>query len=534
MALRKSAENAEDVAAAFTTFRTPLPEHAAEVTSLIADLYAISSSLATLEDLTKDPRYRRNVALIRSDLNILRASLNHTLEDILESFRSLDGGKASPVGYKRTWMTLNRFFYDESNYSLATRLTKYNIMLKELSDLTKNNHHDSPLFAGLQKNMKTLLAVQDRRLNSRMGRMTLGRNPSSSGSSAGPSSPIINDRRTPRRRSYERTRPVHMSPPEPMSPSSGTFSDLLPSAPSVPGSPVTSTTATTATSYSAISDVIKEHWAKESFTSNSTNNPLPAVRERSRCDAVPQPGIREAIKEKGYEELLQIALNDESDMRVSFYLRESDHRVRILCKVPHRGRPSDYWCLPLNLLEVLRNGSCLRLCRRRNGGTELVLWAQLKFTTMEDLVNFHSTFLALRSQDAGHPVGEILDHEIQDEEELFGGKISDDGYMHALRVFEDLDTGAVRLQASVHEGGLKRTPVWTAFITHNIGKRSWLRYHDSRTLMLRDTKAVVFMSAEDYSLPQTPQGHLMLTFTSSADAKEFIKVVDEIAEDHLR
>lgn len=121
---------------------------------------------------------------------------------------------------------------------------------------------------------------------------------------------------------------------------------------------------------------------------------------RSQCCGDPYPGIKQLIKDKGFEELLQLqveniypfgayvltqyrSLNDESDMRVSFYLRRTDHRVRILCREPHRTGPSDYYCLPLNLLEVLRDGSCLRICRRRNRGTELVLWTKLKFTTLE-------------------------------------------------------------------------------------------------------------------------------------------------------
>lgn len=121
---------------------------------------------------------------------------------------------------------------------------------------------------------------------------------------------------------------------------------------------------------------------------------------RSQCRGEPYPGIKQLIKDKGFEELLQLqveniypvgayiltqyrSLNDESDMRVSFYLRRTDYRVRILCREPHRTGPSDYYCLPLNLLEVLRDGSCLRICRRRNRGTELVLWTQLKFTTLE-------------------------------------------------------------------------------------------------------------------------------------------------------
>lgn len=75
--------------------------------------------------------------------------------------------------------------------------------------------------------------------------------------------------------------------------------------------------------------------------------------------------------------------NDSSNMTIYFFLRERDHRVRIVIKVPHRTLPSEYFCLPLNMLEILRQGSCLQLCRRRRAGTELVLWATLKFTTIE-------------------------------------------------------------------------------------------------------------------------------------------------------
>lgn len=69
-------------------------------------------------------------------------------------------------------------------------------------------------------------------------------------------------------------------------------------------------------------------------------------------------------------------------MTVYFWLREKDHRVRIVCKV-HGNRSSEYYCLPLNMLVIIRQGSNLDLCRRRRGGTQLVLWASLKFGTIE-------------------------------------------------------------------------------------------------------------------------------------------------------
>ncbi|KAJ5135579.1 uncharacterized protein N7515_004857 [Penicillium bovifimosum] len=518
MALRTSAKNAEDVAAAFTQFRDPIPEHAAEVTALIADLFAISSSLSALEALNSNFRYRRDVALIQPDLNLLLASLKYTLEDIVDYFQVLDPGKSLPGDYMRTWLDLNRFFWDESRYSLATRFAKYKAMLRELNGLATNNYHDPRAFASLQENMKTLLSIQDNRLASRLGRMNLGRTPSNSSSSAGPPSSPISDRRPGRRRSYERTRPGKRPPTGPMSSSSATtFSDTPPSVPEPPSSPRTSATAGSARS--GVSDVIRDHWCKEVFRTNTTSTPLRSVD----------------------------AMNDVSEMTVSFWLHPMNHRARILCKVPDRSRvihaedprrrryPSDYYCLPLNMLELMRDpsGSCLRLCRRRDGGRELVLWTLLRFSTLENLVFFHGTFLALRSQDAGVEFTKILDYHLDQEKELFGGKITDDGYKHALRVYRDRVTGAVRLQASVLDGEMKRTPVWIAFITHNLHKPNWFKHPDRRTFVLRDTWPVVFMDADAYALPQT-QGCPTLTFTESEDAKAFLMLLDKLAEPDSR
>ncbi|KAJ5687741.1 hypothetical protein N7536_010360 [Penicillium majusculum] len=582
-ALRASRQSADDVAAGFYKFRGPLPEHVGEITSLMSELYAISSSLTTLERLAEDPRNRRYFDMIKSDLNVVQSSFTYTIEDIGEIFRGLDGPDASSARYKRTWVIMSRFFWDQSNYTLATRLAKYKTVFKEFNDLVREGHYTSSLLVGLVAGFKALLSIQDARFAARFEGMTLRPNDSPTGHRASPPSPVrerpvrdrplrerplrdrpvrefpvrehpvrehpvrehpvrehpvreypvrdrpASDRNARRQRSYERTRPPHMSPP-PMSSSSTTSSDFPPSVPDIPLSPLTSASATTATSRSSDPDVIREHWAKDTFGSSGTSTPLPSVREKSQCCGEPYPGIKQLIKDKGFEELLQLSLNDESDMRVSFYLRRTDHRVRILCREPHRTGPSDYYCLPLNLLELLRDGSCLRICRRRNRGTELVLWTQLKFTTLEDLVLFHCTFLALRSQDEGHPVGEILDYELAQEEECFGGTITDDDYVHALRVYRDTVTGAVRLQSSVHLGDLNHTPVWTAFVTHNLGKRSWLKSYGSKTVIMRDVKPVIFMSMDDYTPPQTSHGQHALEFTSSSDAREFLDVMDELGD----
>jgi hypothetical protein len=146
-----------------------------------------------------------------------------------------------------------------------------------------SKHYSSPLLDGLRNGMNTLLSIQDNRLASQLGRMSMGdRHPSSS--SADTPSPVGGRRPHSgrRQRSFDRHRPSHASPTSPQSPSSGNFSDFPPSVPDVPLSPPTSTTNTTATNgtgRSTASDTIKYHWAKDVYGTCNTKTPLPPVSE---------------------------------------------------------------------------------------------------------------------------------------------------------------------------------------------------------------------------------------------------------------
>lgn len=137
MDLRRVADEAEDVAAGLTTFRTPLPEYSTDVTATISDYYAIIASLTFLNDVSKDAQHRPNWLTVRSDLELLRASLTYTDEDILDFFRCLEGANAPPARFRHVWRAMNQFFWDESQYSLATRLAKYKAFLNEIGDMMK-------------------------------------------------------------------------------------------------------------------------------------------------------------------------------------------------------------------------------------------------------------------------------------------------------------------------------------------------------------------------------------------------------------
>jgi hypothetical protein len=75
--------------------------------------------------------------------------------------------------------------------------------------------------------------------------------------------------------------------------------------------------------------------------------------------------------------------NSNGEMVVRLYLREDDNRARILCKWRGRSGGTRYSCLPLNTLDIHRDGSSLLLCRRILDTYKVEMWARLKFSTME-------------------------------------------------------------------------------------------------------------------------------------------------------
>jgi hypothetical protein len=68
---------------------------------------------------------------------------------------------------------------------------------------------------------------------------------------------------------------------------------------------------------------------------------------------------------------------------VRLYLREEDNRARVLCKWRGRYGGTHYSSLPLNALDIHREGPALLLCRRILDSYEVEMWARLKFPSME-------------------------------------------------------------------------------------------------------------------------------------------------------
>ncbi|KAG7001996.1 hypothetical protein G7Y79_00030g065290 [Physcia stellaris] len=162
-------------------------------------------------------------------------------------------------------------------------------------------------------------------------------------------------------------------------------------------------------------------------------------------------------------------------------------------------------------------------------GRSVTMWANLRFSSYEYLILFHCTFLALKAEDSENHIRGTVDDELHGEKEYFGGLIIDDYYEHALRVFKDRDSGGIRLQASVRGGDLKRTPVWTAFITHLIASPTWMWRdpHSPKTVHLADLQRYIF--TEDYTPQLGPDGEHELRFKTSKYALDFMEAIDDLA-----
>ncbi|OKL62854.1 hypothetical protein UA08_01720 [Talaromyces atroroseus] len=479
----------EDVAVGLRPFRERLPEYSAEITNVIADLYAISATLTSLEGLAR--QFPRNYGhVIKPDLERTLASLRYTLNEIISSFGRIDG-RPTADNYRRVWHDLDSYFHEEDGYSLKRRLTKYKLFLQELQDVMqkytsnrlliayllinflmltfpivgpRSKRVDAHFMAELRKNILRLLEEQDSRFTAHLASLSLSPTGSSMNSSI-VSGSSQEGHGVGKRRSYERARPGFRPHPAPLHSPASSHEGPPPWVPEVPVSPISTSTTTQSNISSAI---LNDHWAKDVFAYKGPGIKFRVRGESSKClGEEVQPDIKDWLDKEGFDEVAYLPFdeNQGSAISVFFYVREGDNRVRILSN------------------------------------------------RISEMVSFFCTFLALRSQDNHRPVQDIRDFDLAAEEEMFGGPIIDDNHMHALRIYRDRVSGAIRLQASIHEGSMKRTPVWTAFITGYIDSSYWIRRNNSK-VFLRELHRVIF--SPEYRPSRTSRGEHVLQFTSES------------------
>lgn len=166
----------------------------------------------------------------------------------------------------------------------------------------------------------------------------------------------------------------------------------------------------------------------------------------------------------------------------------------------------------------MRQKSCVYLNKIDPNDRQYTVWARLPFPTYESQVLFYCAFVALKRQDS-NPSLPLLKDYFPGETLLFSGIIEDDNFIHKLKMLQDVDTRAIRLEASPWRGPMVNTPIWTAFITEHVRSRRWARQVTTTVVELDPLKPYIFCHA--YTPPRVAR-RSRLNFTTRNDADTFM------------
>lgn len=121
------AEAAQDIAAGLNKFLGSVPNYSTEITALISECFAISSSLRELNTAIGDSRYNRGYHEISEDLTITLQSLEYTFHDVRRLFGDLGRAEyiSQSAAYRSVWEDITTHFMGESGNSLCRRLEFY-------------------------------------------------------------------------------------------------------------------------------------------------------------------------------------------------------------------------------------------------------------------------------------------------------------------------------------------------------------------------------------------------------------------------
>lgn len=543
MTLVDEAERAEKIRNAFIVFCVPCSDHATDINKAISELSALSCVLRDIDrliELDNGP----GLQLIQDDLQYVHEDVAFTLGDIWHSLGCLGRGH-TVEDYQTTWDEIAEQAEESSGgKSLHKMLEGYRRFLESLCK-TINSHITTPTVESMRDQIQGMYSQRHKRpslLSARSSPQSVSKtSPTKSRPSptltrtnsyrqispsatrfmplklTSPQSPQL-------KKSYERERPMSPNESNASSTSDATVFRDRPWAPSPPISPAATMSSISAVSSIGSVETSAKHWARVVFR-NVSSTPLPWSNEETRYHE--QRGTKEhSYPSQAYDSVLNLIYPE--GVRVSLFCRGSDYRAKVVVLYRDHQGNQDYGCLPLEDLHLRREGSVLRLCRRRSSGKP-VPWVSMKFTTIERMVLFACTFIAMRSQDGfAQAPPPVLDDQMRDEVCEFAGAIIDSDFNHALRIYQDKITGAIRLQASVLRGELDRTPVWTAFITHAIGSPGWCRQVDKRTVALAELRPHIFSAR--YQPQLTPSDGFMLRFETRGDAEAFLEVIDSLSD----
>ncbi|KAK1074074.1 hypothetical protein LTR74_001321 [Friedmanniomyces endolithicus] len=412
-ALIALAQDAEDASSGLRVFRDSLSRNATQITGVIGELFAISASLRQVDSAEGDSRLQPSFYRIREDVGLLCRSLQTTVGDVFTMFaRSRDRSR------QMVWEDLQHKMDQDEGEGLLERLWCYRGVLQALFDVVIGRRPSS--LVELRRQLANLAAAQ--------GVLS---------SSSGSSTP-----RPPMARPQSRIHDILTSPV-----ADGVdwnYERPPPFAPDPPLQSPTFTSSSSATLHSSQTSYSNEHalpgtvghWAQLIY--NGTNPVTP------------------------FRHCLPF---DSERLWLRVYWRPTDDRTRVLIMTKASNGLDRHYCVPLLSVKIMRNQTCLKLCRARQDG-RYDLWAKLNFATYERMVLVYCTLVAMKRQDhrgVSHPMlldaFELTTSDNLGEREYFAGAIEHGDMRHALRLFRDRASGGVRLEASAKRGPMQDVPI---------------------------------------------------------------------------
>ncbi|KIX03351.1 uncharacterized protein Z518_06903 [Rhinocladiella mackenziei CBS 650.93] len=503
--LREEAGRAQDIADILSTIRNYDQDHVQEITLAITGLNNLSWALRELNDQIDAIRGILTKGFA-DDLTLLQNSVAFTLQDVWTILGKIP---RDPVGadYRNAWKEISRYCLDMGKQTLHMRLETYQLFLYGLCKKLKRQSYSRRQIDDLRHEIFDLQSLQ------RDNRKLISATETFANLSLVPVQPGTYQPQTQR----------------PMSPTTSHDSYDTLQHQAAPSPPALSPTTTFSTiSHTSSVDPETSHWATNIFNNLPTTS-LEDDPMLSTCFG-DSSGRGRSFPDSEFERILQLKFP--GGLRTKFYWRPRDYRCKLVCEWPDPRRGTRMSCFPLTDLHIRRSGPFLYLCRPTVTAPS-TCWTSLKFTSYEWLVIFHCTFLSLRSHDSARHVSNHLDHRLKEETSNFAGAIRDSGFKHALRLYRDRGTDAVRLEASVLDGEMQHTPIWTAFITHCITSPTWYRWpKNSSTVYLAELQRHVFSS--QYSAHIAANGEHFLDFELIQDAEDFVKTLQDFGDEYRR
>lgn len=269
-------------------------------------------------------------------------------------------------------------------------------------------------------------------------------------------------------------------------------------------------------------------WAQQVFRDLLS---FPCLLSGSKIACYDHPPIVPFARHPMCYEVLRLGFQGGYDLYVDCQ-STNDHLSMRLRFTDEEGCTIDWKSQLLSDLEIRQEKLSLILRQRSASRGIVKLWIRLQFPTMEVLMLFHSTFLALRSQDASASIPTSIHvRETLDEVCEFAGPIFANEVHYGLRLYRCSNAHQVRLEATVLGGVFDRTPCWTTVMKLPGPLPQWCRLVDNRraTLALNFFKDVKLYS---FSASQKPplncDGALKFTFVEAGDAEAFVDVMDHL------